>query len=401
MSETARYASLKAARFAESVVREMSRVAAQHGAINLAQGFPDFPAPAAIKQAAVDAILQDHNQYAITWGTKDLREAVAAKLARDYGITVDPERQVTVCCGSTESMVASLLATVNPGEEVIVFEPFYENYGADAILCGATPRYVSLHAPDFHLDFAELAAAFNDRTRAIILNTPHNPSGKVFSRLELSFIADQCVKHDVLAITDEIYEHILFDGARHIPIWTLPGMAERTLMINSVSKTYSVTGWRVGYVVASAEITASVRTVRDFLTVGAGAAQPAAAAAAPRFPPTYYRELGNQYRLRRDFLYDALTGLGFPCYKPGGAYYIMADIRPFGGEDDTDFALFLAEKVGVAVVPGSSFYAPGHPDGRHLIRFCFCKELATLQVAVARLQKLSQAQEKSHAKFSA
>lgn len=399
MGKTAQYASLKAAQFTESVIREMSRVAAQHGAINLAQGFPDFPAPAAIKQAAADAIFQDHNQYAITWGTKDLRAAIAAKLARDYNITVDPERQITVCCGSTESMIASLLATVNPGDEVIVFEPFYENYGADAILCGATPRYVSLHAPDFRLDFAELAAAFNDRTRAIILNTPHNPSGKVFSRLELSFIADQCVKHDVLAITDEIYEHILFDGAKHIPIWTLPGMAERTLMINSVSKTYSVTGWRIGYVVASEEITSSVRKVHDFLTVGAAAPLQVAAAAALRFPPAYYQELSSQYRLRRDFLYEALTSLGFPCYKPSGAYYIMADIRPFGGGDDTDFALFLAEKIGVAVVPGSSFYSPGHPDGRHLIRFCFCKKFTTLQAAVDRLRKLSQV--KYRAKFSA
>lgn len=399
MSNTTKYASQKAAQFTESVIREMSRVAAIHGAINLAQGFPDFPAPAEIKQAAVEAILQDHNQYAITWGTKDLREAIAAKLARDYNITVDPERQITVCCGSTESMIAALLATVNPGDEVIVFEPFYENYGADAILCGATPRYVSLHAPDFRLDFDELAAAFNDRTRAIILNTPHNPSGKVFSHQELCFIADLCVKHDVLVFTDEIYEHIVFDGAKHIPIWTLPGMAERTLMINSISKTYSVTGWRIGYVVASPEITGSVRKVHDFLTVGAAAPLQVAAAAALRFPPAYYQELSSLYQQRRDFLYDALTTLGFTCYKPSGAYYIMADIRPFGGEDDTDFALFLAKKIGVAVVPGSSFYSPGHPDGRHLVRFCFCKELTTLQAAVERLQKLRQIQ--YHARFSA
>jgi len=388
MSHASKYASHKARQFTESVIREMSRVAAAHNAINLAQGFPDFPAPDAIKQAAVEAILADQNQYAITWGTKELRESIAGKMARDYGIAIDPERQITVCCGSTEGMIASLLAVVNPGEEVVVFEPFYENYGADAILCGATPRYVRLHAPDFSLDFAELAAAFNDRTRAIIINSPHNPTGKVFSREELSFIAELCVKYDVLAVTDEIYEHIIYDGAEHIPLWKLPGMAERTLVVNSISKTYSVTGWRIGYVVASAEITAAVRKVHDFLTVGAAAPLQAAAAKAMRFSPDYYGELASFYRQRRDFLYDALTDAGFACFKPRGAYYIMADIRPVGGENDVDFAMYLTREIGVAVVPGSSFYCAGSPDGQKLIRFCFCKELATLAEATDRLKKL-------------
>lgn len=388
MNKANGYGSQKARQFTESVIREMSRVAAAHGAINLAQGYPDFPAPEGIKQAAVTAILEDHNQYAITWGTKDLREGIAAKLARDYDIVVDPERQITVCCGSTEGMIASLLAVVDPGDEVVVFEPFYENYGADAVLCGATPRYVRLHAPDFRLDYDELAAAFNDRTRAIIINTPHNPTGKVFTREELGFIAGLCDKYDVLAITDEIYEHILYDGAEHVPLWKLPGMAGRTLIVNGISKTFSVTGWRIGYVVASPEITASVRKVHDFLTVGAAAPLQVAAAQAMRFPAAYYGELGDFYRQRRDFLLGALTDAGFACFKPGGAYYIMADIRPLGGENDIEFAMHLTRDIGVAVVPGSSFYCPGSPDGRKLIRFCFCKQLATLEAAAERLARL-------------
>lgn len=388
MSQSILYASQKARQFTESVIREMSRVAAAHGAINLAQGFPDFPAPDAIKQAAIEAITADHNQYAITWGTKDLREAIAWKLGRDFAIQIDPESQITVCCGSTEGMIASLLATVNPGDEVIVFEPFYENYGADAVLCGATPRYVSLHAPDFRLDFDELAAAFSDRTRAIIINTPHNPSGKVFSRAELAFIAELCIKYDVLAITDEIYEHIIYDGAEHVSMWKIPGMAARTLIVNSISKTYSVTGWRIGYVVASPEITASVRKVHDFLTVGAAAPLQVAAAKAMRFPLDYYRELETFYRQRRDFLLAALTAAGFECFKPNGAYYIMADIRPLGGENDVDFAMYLTREIGVAVVPGSSFYRADNPAGRKLIRFCFCKEMATLAAAADKLKAL-------------
>jgi aminotransferase len=388
MADIRDYASQKARQFTESVIREMSRVAAAHKAINLAQGFPDFPAPDEIKQAAVDAVLADHNQYAITWGTKSLRDSIAWKTEHDYGVVIDPERQITVCCGSTEGMIATLLATVNPGDEVVIFEPFYENYGADVILCGATPRYVKLHSPDFRLDFDELTAAFSHRTRAIIINSPHNPTGKVFSKEELAFIAELCIKYDVLAITDEIYEHILYDGATHQPIWTLPGMAERSIVVNSISKTYSVTGWRIGYVLASPVITQSIRKVHDFLTVGAAAPLQEAAAKALRFGPEYYTELADFYRERRDYLYTALVQAGFQCFKPSGAYYIMADITPFGWDDDVAFAMYLASEIGVATVPGSSFYCAGHPDGKKLIRFCFCKEFSTLEAAVERLKGL-------------
>ena len=382
------FVSHKAAQFKESVIREMSRVAAKHKAVNLAQGFPDFPAPPEIKDAACRAIMNNHNQYAITWGTKSLRDGIVAKTLRDYGVQLDPETNLTVCCGATEGMIAALMATVNPGEEVVVFEPFYENYGPDAILCGATPRFVSLNPPEFSFDRAELAAAFNDKTRAIIINSPNNPTGRVFSRGDLEFIAELCQKHDVLAITDEIYEHILYDGAEHIPLWTLPGMAERTIAVNSVSKTYSVTGWRIGFIMASAALTASIRKVHDFLTVGASAPLQEACAEAFAFPDSYYQELSEFYRERRDYLLQALTDVGFRCVRPGGAYYIMAEIEPFGWDDDVAFAIYLASEIGVATVPGSSFYRPGHPDAKKFIRFCFCKEMSTLQAAVAKLQKL-------------
>ncbi|NMC32466.1 MAG: aminotransferase class I/II-fold pyridoxal phosphate-dependent enzyme [Veillonellaceae bacterium] len=382
------FISYKAAQFTESVIREMSRVAAKHKAVNLAQGFPDFPAPPEIKDAACRAIMNNHNQYAITWGTKNLRDAIVAKTQRDYGVTFDPETNLTVCCGATEGMIASLMATVNPGEEVIVFEPFYENYGPDAILCGATPRFVSLHPPDFSFRHEELAAAFNEKTRAIVINSPNNPTGRVFSRQDLELIARLCQKYDVLAITDEIYEHILYDAAEHIPLWTLPGMAERTIAVNSVSKTFSVTGWRIGFILASAALTASIRKVHDFLTVGAAAPLQEACAEAFTFPESYYKELGDFYRQRRDYMLNALEDVGFRCVRPGGAYYIMAEIAPFGWDDDVAFAFHLASEIGVAVVPGSSFYRPGHPDSHKYVRFCFCKEMSTLEAAVANLQKL-------------
>ena len=382
------FVSHKAAQFKESVIREMSRVAAKHQAVNLAQGFPDFPAPSEIKEAACRAIMNNHNQYAITWGTKNLRNAIVAKVKREYGVTFVPETNLTVCCGATEGMIASLMATVNPGEEVIVFEPFYENYGPDAILCGATPRFVSLHAPDFSFRREELAAAFNEKTRAIVINSPNNPTGRVFTREDLEFIAELCQQYDVLAITDEIYEHILYDGAEYIPLWTLPGMAERTIAVNSVSKTFSVTGWRIGFIIASAELTASIRKVHDFLTVGAAAPLQEACAEAFAFPDSYYKELSAFYRERRDYLLGALEEVGFRCVRPGGAYYIMAEIEPFGWDDDVAFAFHLASEVGVAVVPGSSFYRPGHPDASKYVRFCFCKEMSTLEAAVANLKKL-------------
>ena len=382
------FISHKAAQFTESVIREMSRVAAKHKAVNLAQGFPDFPAPPEIKDAACRAIMNNHNQYAITWGTKNLRDAIVAKTKRDYGVTFDPETNLTVCCGATEGMIASLMATVNPGEEVIVFEPFYENYGPDAILCGATPRFVSLHPSDFSFCHEELAAAFNEKTRAIVINSPNNPTGRVFSRQDLELIAQLCQQYDVLAIIDEIYAHILYDDAEHIPLWTLPGMAERTIAVNSVSKTFSVTGWRIGFILASAALTASIRKVHDFLTVGAAAPLQEACAEAFAFPESYYKELGDFYRQRRDYMLNALEAVGFRCVRPGGAYYIMAEIAPFGWDDDVAFAFHLASEIGVAVVPGSSFYRPGHPDSHKYVRFCFCKEMATLEAAVANLQKL-------------
>ncbi|EGO64611.1 pyridoxal phosphate-dependent aminotransferase [Acetonema longum] len=383
-----KYASAKASRFTESVIREMSRVAAQHGAINLAQGFPDFPAPDSIKMAAVKAIAEDHNQYAITWGTKGLRDALTWKMNKDYGIVLDPETQITVCCGATEGMIATLLATVNPGDEVIIFEPFYENYGADVILCGASPKYIKLQAPDYHFDREELAELFNDKTKAIIVNTPNNPTGKVFSREELAFIADLCIKHDVLAITDEIYEHIIYDGVEHVPMWNIPGMAERTIIVNGISKTYSVTGWRIGYVMAPPEITQSIRKVHDFLTVGAAAPLQVAAGEALRSGPEYYHELAEFYRVRRDFLYEKLKQVGFKTFKPGGAYYIMVDIRSFGWDDDVAFAYYLAKDIGVAVVPGSSFYRQESLESSYFVRFCFCKHLSTLEAAAQRLDKL-------------
>jgi len=285
-------------------------------------------------------------------------------------------------------MIASLMATVNPGEEVIVFEPFYENYGPDAILCGATPRFVSLHPPDFSFRREELAAAFNDKTRAIVINSPNNPTGRVFSKADMEFIAQLCQQFDVLAVTDEIYEHILYDGAEYVPIWTLPGMADRTIAVNSVSKTYSVTGWRIGFILASAALTASIRKVHDFLTVGAAAPLQEACAEAFAFPDSYYKELADFYLERRDYLLGALEEVGFRCVRPGGAYYIMAEIAPFGWKDDVAFAFHLASEIGVAVVPGSSFYRPGHPDAQKYVRFCFCKEMSTLEAAVANLKKL-------------
>lgn len=382
------FSSQKASRFTESVIREMSRIAIKHNAINLAQGFPDFPACDEIKKAATQAILDDHNQYAITWGTKNLRNAIAEKNNRDYGLLLDPERQITVCCGATEGMVATLLATINPGDEVIIFQPFYENYGPDVILCGATPKYIQLRPPAFTFDAEELTAAFSSRTKAIIINTPNNPTGKVFNRQELTLIAQLCIKYDTLAITDEIYEHIIYDDVQHLPLATLPGMAERTITINSISKTYSVTGWRIGYVTASPEISHAIRKMHDFLTVGAAAPLQVAAAHALGFPEDYYKNLVSFYTQRRDFLLKGLTTLGFQCIKPQGAYYIMADITPFGWNNDVDFARYLATEVGVAVVPGSSFYQKTAADNQRFIRFCFCKHFSTLEKALEKLQKL-------------
>ncbi|HSF17988.1 MAG TPA: aminotransferase class I/II-fold pyridoxal phosphate-dependent enzyme [Vicinamibacteria bacterium] len=381
-------ASRKAARFTESVIREMTRLAQKYDAINLAQGFPDFSAPDAIKEAAVAAIRADVNQYAITWGAKRLRDAVSARYHRVYGLEVDPERHLTVTCGSTEAMMSAMLALVDPGDEVIVFEPFYENYGPDAILSGAVPRYVTLHEPDFHIDPAELESAFNERTRAIIINTPNNPTGKIYSRGELEAIAAQCQKWGVVAVTDEIYEHILYDGARHIPMATIDGMSDRTVTINSLSKTYSLTGWRVGWAIAPDTLTDAIRKVHDFLTVGAAAPLQEAAAVALTLPESYYERLASDYQARRDRLLSSLNAAGFRCYRPEGAYYIMTDISSFGFSDDVAFARHLVERVGVAAVPGSSFYHR-REDGKQKLRFTFCKRNETLAAAAERLARLS------------
>lgn len=379
--------SKKAEQFTESVIREMTRLCNLHNGINLSQGFPDFSAPEEMKEAACKAIRDNVNQYAITWGAKNLRNAIAEKTARFNGFTIEPEKNITVCCGSTEAMISSILATVDPGEEIIVFEPYYENYGPDAILSGAVPRMMPLREPDWSFDFDRLASLFNNRTRAIIINTPNNPTGKIFSREELQFIAGLCQKWDTLAITDEIYEHILYEGRKHVSMASLDGMADRTITINAASKTFSVTGWRVGYAIASEHLTSAIRKVHDFLTVGAPAPLQEAVAAAMRFDDSYFAHMAGEYLERRDFLLKGLEAAGFRCFKPYGAYYIMTDISAFGFPDDTTFSRTLVEDVGVATVPGSSFYHD-EKDGYTKVRFAFCKKMETLTSALELLQDL-------------
>lgn len=381
--------------FTESVIREMTRVAAETGAINLAQGFPDFPAPEILKEAACEAIRADVNQYAVTWGAPRLRRALAAKYVRDYGLDVDEAREVTVTCGATEAMATTLLAIIDPGDEVIVFEPFYENYGPDAILCGARPRWIPL-APDGELDFDRIDAAIGPRTRAIVINTPNNPTGRVLTRAELRGLADRCRRHDLMAVTDEIYEHILYD-VDHVPMATLDGMRDRTITISGFSKTFSVTGWRVGTIVAPADVTSAIRKVHDFLTVGAPAPlQEACAVALETLGPDYYATLASDYRARRDVLLAALRDAGFRCATPRGAYYVMADFTALSGRDDADYSLWLARGgsapgsgPGIAPVPGSSFYHEGETRGRGLVRFAFCKRLETLEKAGDRLRAIA------------
>ena len=377
----------RSTRFTESVIREMTRLCQQHNGVNLAQGFPDFAAPEAVKQEAVRAILADVNQYAITWVSRRLREALAARTVRTSGLAWDPDTEITVCCGATECMAATLLALVDPGDEVIVFEPFYENYGPDAILCGARPRFVRLREPDWSFDPGELERAFSDRTRAIVLNTPNNPTGKVFTRAELESIAALCRRWDVTAVTDEIYEHILYDGAEHVRLAGLDGMRERTVTISGMSKTWSLTGWRVGWCLAPAALSAAIRKVHDFLTVGAPAPLQEGAAAALELPESYYAELAAGYQARRDFLVPALEAAGFRTFRPRGAYYVMTDISGFGFADDVSFARHLVSEVGVAAVPGSSFYSVPEA-GRQRLRFHFARRRETLEAAVARLGRL-------------
>ncbi len=382
--ERARFRSDRTLRFTESVIREMSRLATEQGAVNLAQGFPDFSAPAEVKQAACDAINGDINQYPITWGLKPFRNAIAEKTLHWYNLDYDPEREITVCCGATEGIIAALLALTNPGDEMIVFEPYYENYWPDSLLCQIERKTVSLRPPDWTFDPDELRAAFSPRTKAVIVNSPNNPTGKVFSREELQAIASLCQEFDALAITDEIYEHILYDGARHIPIATLPGMRERSVIVNAMSKTYAVTGWRVGWVLAPPDLSDSIRKVHDFLTVAAAAPLQQAGVFALGMPAAYYARLAEEYSERRTILMDSLTRAGFRCFEPKGAYYILADGRQFGFADDFKLARHLLEHVGVAAVPGSSFFSDA-ADGASIVRFCFCKKLETLREAGDRL----------------
>jgi len=392
-----RMLSAKAEQFTESVIREMTRLALKHGAVNLSQGFPDFAAPAEIKEAARQAIADDINQYAITWGAKALRDAIVEKFERTQGIRADPEREITICCGSTEAMMSSMMAIINPGDEIVVFEPFYENYGPDAILSGATPRFVKLRPPDWSYDEKELAAAFGPHTKAIILNTPNNPTGKVFTRAELEFIRDLCARWNAYCITDEIYEHILYDGTEHISMATIDGMRERTIVINGMSKTYSVTGWRVGWAIAPPEPTEAIRKVHDFLTVGAAAPLQQAGATALRMPQAYYEKLAATYAEKRARLLKILEQTGFTVYKPRGAYYIMTDISRFtfpetdprfaSGTKDVAFAKYLVQDIGIACVPGSSFYNDAQ-DGAAQVRFTFCKKEETLAAAEGRFARM-------------
>ena len=397
-----RMISAKAEQFTESVIREMTRLAMKHNAVNLSQGFPDFAAPAEVKEAARQAISDDINQYAITWGAKPLRDAIVEKFERTQSVRYDPEREITICCGSTEAMMSAMMAVINPGDETVVFEPFYENYGPDAILSGASPRFVRMKPPsktnpDWSFDRDELAAAFGPNTKAIILNTPNNPTGKVFTRDELEFIRDLCVRWNSYCITDEIYEHILYDGTEHISMAQLDGMRERTIVINGMSKTYSVTGWRVGWALAPPEPTQAIRKVHDFLTVGAAAPLQQAGASALHSPPAYYENLAVSYAEKRARLLKILEAAGFIVYKPRGAYYIMTDISRFdfpannprfaSPSRDVAFAKYLVQEIGVACVPGSSFYNHAQ-DGASQVRFTFCKKEETLAAAEERLARL-------------
>lgn len=364
----------------------MTRLAIQHQAVNLAQGYPDFAAPEVLKEAAFKAIHDEFNQYSVTWGARSFRQAIAQRYQSRYNITLDPDREVTVCCGATEGMIATLLAVTNPGDEIIVFEPYYENYAPDTELCSAVRKIVSLRPPDWSFDRDELRRAFNQRTKAIIITTPNNPTGKVFTFDELRYIAELCQEFDALLITDEIYEHILFDGAQHHPSLSLPGMRDRAILVNSMSKTYSVTGWRVGWVLAAPDLTDSIRKVHDFLTVHAPHPFQIAGISALALPESYYQELAAAYQRRRDHLVEVVRQAGFACNAPQGAYYLMADISAFGFADDTAFALHMLRTAGVAAVPGSSFFTTRNL-GKHLIRFCFCKKYETLEETRHRLSQ--------------
>lgn len=381
------YISTRTETFTESVIREMTRRCAAVDGVNLAQGFPDFNPPEELIEAAIRAMRDGFNQYSITWGSPRLRAAICDKVRSYNRIIADPDRNVTVTCGATEAMMSALLAIINPGDEVVIFEPYYENYGPDAIVSGAKPVYVPLVEPDFTFDPEALRAAFSDKTKAIIINTPHNPSGKVFTREELELVSELCNKHDVLVVTDEIYEHILYDGAEHISPASVPGLEDRTITISGLSKTYSATGWRVGYTIAPEPITNAIRKVHDFLTVGAPAPLQEAGVTAMQMPESYYAKLAAFYQHKRDIICAELAKVGFVPFTPKGAYYVLTDISSFGASDDTEFAIRLVNEIGVATVPGSSFYSTNEL-GRSKIRFAFCKTEETLGRAVERLAQM-------------
>src|SRR5262245_55370794 len=374
--------------FADSVFGEMTRLARLHNAVNLSQGFPDFEAPQAIKDAACTAIQAEQNQYAPPYGTAAFREAIAADFTRRYGVPIDPDEQVTVCCGSTEAMMASMIACIDPGDEVIVFEPFYENYGPDAILAGAEPKYIRMREPDWSFDPDELKKAFNNRTRAIVINSTNNPTGKVYTREKLMFIAELCQKWDVLAISDEIYERIVYGGQTHVPMASIPGMADRTITTNGLSKTYSVTGWRIGWAISPPSLTGGIRKMHDFLTVAAPTPFHDAGVAAMSMPSAFYSELAADYQRKRDLMLEILGRHGFAAFSPGGAYYVMTDVSRFGFASDSEFAVYLVKEIGVATVPGSSFYSDPAAAPQS-VRFCFSKRDETLHEADRRLARLT------------
>ena len=375
----------KLAYFTDSVIRRMTRIANLHGAVNLSQGFPDFDPPEALKEALATVAAGSIHQYAVTWGAPNFREALARKQTRFMGFEIDPETQVAVTCGSTEAMIATMLTICNPGDKVIVFSPFYENYTADTILSGALPIYVHLNPPHYNFDIQELEAAFQQHPKALILCNPSNPSGKVYTLAELEIIAGFAQKYDVFVITDEVYEHIVFEPNKHHYIASLPGMFERTISCSSLSKTYSITGWRLGYAIAPATIIDGIRKVHDFLTVGAAAPLQEAAVTALNFGDGYYTDLQQSYRDKRDFFLNGLDQLGLKYTAPQGAYYVMVDISEFGAPNDVEFCEWMASEVGVAAVPGSSFF---RDEVHHLVRFHFAKNKETLAQALKALANL-------------
>ena len=377
--------SRKLSNFTDSVIRRMTRIANQHGAVNLSQGFPDFDPPTALKEALEKVAGGNIHQYAVTWGAANFREALARKQSGFMGFEINPETQVAVTCGSTEAMIAAMMTVCNPGDKVIVFSPFYENYTADAILSGAEPIYVHLKPPLYHFDVNELESAFRQNPKALILCNPSNPSGKVYTREELQIIARLAIEYDVFVITDEVYEHIVYEPNHHIYISSLPGMFERTISCSSLSKTYSITGWRLGYVIAPSDIIDGVRKVHDFLTVGAAAPLQEAAVTALNFGEEYYIGLQKSYTEKKDFFLNGLDQLGLKYTAPQGAYYVMVDISEFGATNDIEFCEWMTSEVGVAAVPGSSFF---QEEVHHLIRFHFAKNEETLTRALTALGKL-------------